>query len=86
LEINKLKLPSVEEVDKWNNKQFTEALIHDQQCRNYNPHFRQLIHVGYKIAAEMGSEFTNALEKYSDIIAEHVKYNLLERHMKPLFL
>ena len=57
LSIDPKKLPGADEVDSWNSRQFSEALTHDQQCRNYNPHFRQLIHVGYKIAAEMGESF-----------------------------
>jgi hypothetical protein len=86
LNINRKLLPPVAEVIRWSSRQFVEALTHDQQCKSYNPHFRQLIHVGYKIAAEMGAGFTNALEQHRVRIAEKVKYNLLERHLKPLFL
>lgn len=85
LHINRKLLPAVSDVITWNNRQFTEALKHNQQCKNYNPHFRQLIHVGYKIAAEMGESFLTVLDKYREIIAAGVKYNLLERHLKPLF-
>ena len=86
LNIDKEKLPSVEEVNAWSSKQFVEALTHEQSCKNYNPSFRQLIHVGYKIAAEMGDNYSNALDTYKDIIHEKVKYNLYERHLKLLFL
>jgi tagaturonate epimerase len=86
LKINKPLLPRVEEVNSWNSRQFCEALTHDQNCKNYNPHFRQLIHVGYKIAAEIGDQFLSALDKHHNIIAGKVTYNLLERHLKPLFL
>jgi len=86
LSINKQMLPGVAEVNAWNSKQFSEALTHDQNCKQYNPHFRQLIHVGYKIAAEMGDQFLSALDKHHEIIAAKVKNNLLERHLKPLFL
>jgi hypothetical protein len=79
-------LPSAGEVNKWNSRQFSEALTHNQQCKGYNPHFRQLIHVGYKIAYEMGDQFLSALDKYHEITAGKVKNNLLERHLKPLFL
>ena len=85
LNIDKDKLPSVEEVNAWNSQQFVEALTHDQSCENYNPSFRQLIHVGYKIAAEMGDTYSNALDKYKAIINKKVTYNLLERHLKLLF-
>jgi tagaturonate epimerase len=86
LNINVKQLPSAEEVDKYDSVKFAEALIHDQKCKNYNPSFRQLIHVGYKIAVELGDTYTNALDKYRDIIEKNVKYNILERHLKLLFL
>jgi len=86
LNIDKEKLPAVSEVSSWSSRQFVEALTHDQSCDAYNPNFRQLIHVGYKIAAEMGDTYLNALDKYKEIIAEKVKYNLYERHLKLLFL
>lgn len=86
LNINRQLLPKVAEVNSWNSRMFCEALIHDQRCKNYNPHFRQLIHVGYKIAAEMGDSFLAALDRHHEITAAKVKYNLLERHLKPLFL
>ena len=86
LRIDPKMLPGADEVDSWNNRQFSEALTHDQKCKNYNPHFRQLIHVGYKIAAEMGEGFLSALDKNHMIIGDKVKFNLLERHLKPIFL
>jgi len=86
LHIDRQLLPAIGEVNSWNSKQFTEALIHDKLCRGFHPHFRQLIHVGYKIAAEMGKDFLDALDRHHEIIAAGVKHNLLERHLKPLFL
>jgi len=85
LHIDKSKLPPVNLVSSWSSSQFTDALRHNQSCRDYNPNFRQLIHVGYKIAAEMGDRYMNALEKYRDIVEENVKHNLLDRHLKLLF-
>lgn len=85
LDIDQSKLPKAEEVDKWTSKQFAEALIHNQQCPAYNPSFRQLIHVGYKIAVELGDAYTNALIKHRTIIEANVKNNILNRHLKLLF-
>jgi hypothetical protein len=42
--------------------------------------------VVYNISAEMGERFLSALDKHHEIIAGKVKYNLLERHLKPLFI
>ncbi len=85
LSIDRKMLPASGEVDLWNSRQFSETLTHDPRCRRYNPHFRQLVHVGYKIAAEMGERFLSALDAHHAIIAEKVRNNLLERHLKPLF-
>ncbi len=85
LDINKQLLPAVKDVMSWNGQRFSEALTHDQGCKHYNPHFRQLIHVGYKIAAEMGQPFLDALDRHREIVAGKVKHNLLDRHLIPLF-
>jgi len=44
------------------------------------------LHVGYKIAAEMGNKYLKALEKHKNIIAKCVTENIYQRHIKPLFL
>jgi len=86
LDIDRSKLPSVEEVDRWDAAKFSESLIHNQKCTDYNPSFRQLIHVGYKIAVELGDEYISALDKYRSYIEKNVSFNILERHLKLLFL
>ena len=86
IDIDREKLPTAQEVDKWDGERFASALRHDQSCEQYNPNFRQLLHVAYKIAAEMGTRFSDALDKYEDIIAENVTENIYERHIRPLFI
>ena len=86
IDIDRAKLPTTQEVDKWDGERFASALRHDQSCEHYNLNFRQLLHVAYKVAAEMGTRFSDALDKYEDIIAENVTENIYERHIKPLFL
>lgn len=85
LKIDKALLPPATVVNQWNGRRFSDTLTHDQQCADYNPHFRQLIHVGYKIAAEMGKPFLAALDTHRELIHAKVRDNLLERHLKPLF-
>lgn len=85
LDIDKTQLPSAEEVNAWSTEKFANSLIHDQNCEDYNRNFRQLIHVGYKIAVEMGAEFQDALDKFRDEITENVTYNIYGRHLKLLF-
>lgn len=78
-------LPSPEEVAAWDAQTYARTMRHNQQDPLYNPSFRQLIHVSYKIAAELGDEYYPALEKHSAVIAEQVVENLCERHIKRLF-
>ena len=52
---------------------------------NDNINFRQLIHVAYKVAAEMGNDYTDLLKKYEQIIGQCVEDNIYERHLKKLF-
>jgi len=86
IDIDRAKLPSPQDVEKWEGDRFAAALRHDKSCDNYNPNFRQLLHVGYKVAAEMGHSYLDALEKYEDIIAQNVTENIYERHIKPVLL
>ena len=86
IDIDRAKLPRPQDVDKWDGKKFAAALRHNQRCQEYNPHFRQLLHVAYKVAAEMGTRFSDALGQYEDVIAQNVTENIYERHIKPLFI
>lgn len=85
IDIDRSKLPSPDEVDGWNAATYTGTLRHDQTAPLYNLHFRQLIHVGFKIAAKMGTTYTNALRANYEIIARNVQTNLLDRHIRPIF-
>jgi hypothetical protein len=61
------------------------ALRHDPKSPHFNPHIRQLLHVGYKVAAKMGDRYLKLLEQCESSIARNVTANLYERHLKPLF-
>lgn len=86
IDIDRARLPSPEVVNGWNSQQFAAALRHDQNNPHYNPHLRQLLHVGYKIAAQKGERYLEALETHRTTVAKNVTENLYERHLKPLFL
>ncbi len=86
IDIDKSQLPSASEVNGWSSAQFTGALRHDQKNPAFNPSFRQLLHVSFKVAAKKGDRYLNALRKHEAIIARNVTENLFERHMKPLWL
>jgi hypothetical protein len=86
IDIDDSKLPTAEEVNGWTGKQYAAALRHDQKNPAYNPSFRQLLHVGFKIAAKLGPRYLEALEANEDVVAQNVTANLWERHIKPVFL
>jgi hypothetical protein len=86
IDIDRKKLPTKETVNGWTSGQFVSALRHDQKNKAFNPSLRQLIHVGFKIAAKKGDRYLNALKKHEAVIAKNVTENLFERHMKPLLL
>ena len=86
IDIDPTKLPSPEAVSRWTSDQYVNALRHDQQCSEFNLNFRQLLHVGYKIAAHLGQKYLDMLQACEATIGRNVTENLYERHMKPLFL
>ncbi|HEY5511511.1 MAG TPA: tagaturonate epimerase family protein [Prolixibacteraceae bacterium] len=85
IDIKQSMLPSAAEVNSWSSEKFANTLRHIPGHPDYNPNFRQLIHVGYKIAAEMGDHYTNLLGKHSTLIGSCVEENLYDRHLKRLF-
>ncbi len=80
------QLPAAELVNAWSSDQYTRALRHDSSDPAYNPSFRQLLHVGFKIAAKLGHRYLDALETHRSVIAKNVTMNLFERHIRPVFL
>ena len=86
IDIDRRKLPEPEVVAEWSSKKFDDALRHNVVCGRYNPHLRQLLHIAYKIAAEMGTEFTEAVADCQRIIGPNVTENIFERHIKPIFI
>ena len=85
IDIDPAALPAPETVDAWDGQTFAAALRHDSSCSVYNRHLRQLLHVGYKVAAEMGQRFVGALEAHAGVVAENVTENIYRRHICPLF-
>ena len=85
IDIDDSKLPTVEEVAGWSGEKFGNTLRHIPGHADYNPNFRQLIHVGYKVAAEMGDGYTGLLKKYADVVGACVEENIYDRHLRRLF-
>ena len=85
IDVDVAKLPTPEQVAGWDADTYARTMRHNQEDPLYNPSFRQLIHVSYKIAAELSDEFLPALEKHTGVIGEQITANLCERHIKRLF-
>jgi len=86
IDIDDDALPSASEVHGWSSEQYTNALRHDQSNPEYNLSFRQLLHVGYKIAAKKGDRYYEQLVACEESISRNVTTNLYDRHLKPLFV
>jgi hypothetical protein len=80
------RLPTPDELDRWDSKAFVSALEHNQASPAFRPDLRQLVHVSFKVAAEMGQVYLSALDRHSGVVGERVQRNLYERHLKPLFV
>ena len=85
VDIDVARLPSVAEVQGWTAEKFAATLRHDQANADYDRQFRQFLHVSFKIAAQMGARYTDALKTHRDLIAANVTHNLLHRHIRPIF-
>jgi hypothetical protein len=86
IDIDETKLPSPSEVQGWTSRQYTSALRHEPGAAAYNSSLRQLLHVGFKVAAKMGSRYLDLLEANETVIARNVTENLYNRHIAPVFL
>ena len=86
IDIDPAKLPAPASVGQWSSQQFVSALRHDPKCPDYNSSLRQLLHVGFKVAAKMGTRYLDLLSVMETTIAKNVTENLFARHIKPVFI
>ena len=73
-------------VRSWDGPRFARTLRHLPGSPEYNPHFRQLLHVSFKLAAKAGTRYTGLLKAHEAIIAKNVTENTLARHLLPIFV
>ncbi|MBV8647691.1 tagaturonate epimerase family protein [Paludibacterium sp.] len=85
IDIDPARLPHPSEVDEWRADAFVAALRHIPDEPRYNADLRQLLHVGYKVAAELGDRYLNALAANEASIARNVTENILQRHLLRVF-
>ena len=85
IDINKDKLPSTKEIERWTGEKLANTLRHIPNHPDYDPNFRQLMHVSFKVAAEYGVEYTGTLAKHKEIVGQQVTENIFDRHIRRLF-
>lgn len=85
IDINISGLPRQAEVAKWCGKKMADSLRHVTGNKDYNSNMRQLIHVGYKLAAMNMKEYFKLLEANEKIVSECVYDNIYKRHICRLF-
>jgi hypothetical protein len=83
IDIDRPSLPSPEALASWSAERLALAMRHEE---GFDPNVRQLLHVSFKVAAELGDAYLDALARCEERIAKNVAYNLLERHIRPLFM
>jgi hypothetical protein len=85
VEIDRTQLPDEATAMAWTADDFCARLRHDTSCPTFSTDVRQMMHVAFKVAAELGAEFVDALDAARETVGPCVTANLLERHIRPLF-
>ncbi len=85
IDIDPSTLPRPADVNLWDGEKYANTLRHIPGHIDYHAGFRQLIHVGYKVAAEMENDFLSMLRQNSKIVGEQVMTNIYDRHIRRLF-
>lgn len=86
IDIDYARLPKPDKVAGWTSDEYVSALRHDKANTAYDPGLRQLLHVGFKIAALMGDRYLTALRDHRETVERNVTANLFDRHIRPIFL
>lgn len=85
IDIHAEQLPSIRNVDRWDCEQFVRALRHVPDDPLFNADFRQFFHVSFRVAAEMGDRYREALRANAPVVSRFVTENIYERHLLSLF-
>ncbi|HEY3899771.1 MAG TPA: tagaturonate epimerase family protein [Chthoniobacter sp.] len=86
IDIDRAKLPSAATVNGWTSEQFVRALRHVPSDPQFNPSLRQLLHVGFKLAAKEGRRYLDLLDANAEVVGRNVTENIYTRHLRPLFV
>jgi hypothetical protein len=85
IDIQKERLPRISDIEAWDAERFVSELQHVQSNPRFNPDFRQFLHVSFKVAAEMGNRYLDAVKSNEAVVSRQVTDNIYERHLLPIF-
>jgi tagaturonate epimerase len=85
IDIDAARLPDPKAVASWSAEEYANVLRHVESSPGYNPHFRQLIHIAFKVAAEIGDHFLQTVKANEATVSRNVTENLWQRHIRPIF-
>lgn len=86
IDVDPASLPKPDVVAEWTGVKFANTLRHIPGHPNYHPGFRQLIHVAYKVAAELGETYLDMVRTHEEVVGDQVAINLYRRHIRRLFI
>ena len=86
IDINRKQLPDQASIARMNGETLAATIRHIPSDPRFNANVRQLLHVSFKVAAKQGNRYLDLLKANQKIVGEQVTTNLLERHIKPLFI
>ena len=86
IDIDADRLPSAETVNGWSGDQYANALRHVQDHPEFNQHFRQLLHIAFKLAAKEGTRYTDLLKANAEVVGLNVTENLSDSIFKRIFV
>lgn len=84
IDINRNNLPEEADFAALSGAEAATVIRHNQQSEHYNSDVRQLLHVGYKVAAQMGERYHNMVNKNQATVGEMVRENIY-KHAVELF-
>jgi hypothetical protein len=85
LDISVKALPAAEELGSWDAQKLVHTIEHNPGHKDYNKDVRQLLHVGYKIAAEQRELFDQLRKENISMLERRVTENIYQKHILRLF-
>jgi tagaturonate epimerase len=86
IDIDPKRLPDRSQIAQMDGETLAATIRHIPGDSRFNANVRQLLHVSFKVAAKQGNRYLDLLRVNEAIVGKQVTTNLLERHLRPLFI